>query len=182
MSWMLLWKGKGTNPSLSPDGSFIGYERAGGVVLENAVRRVEIYRNPKGMNPQWWSEDEFAFRVAGQTYFYTYDLGSERVNRMYPAPGAVFLCNNRHWCSWEKKSGRLWIDGEVVKNGAAMPHYLNDEGDAFLGHPLPEIADRLEEMALALKIDWVKTPSGLLVAALELPEKKLKVFVEEPKS
>lgn len=180
MSWMLLWKGKGTSPSLSPDGAFVGYERSGGVVLESTMKKVELYRNPQGMDPQWWGEDEFAFRVAGQTYFYTFNVKSDVVCRVHAAPGAVFLCNNGHWASWEKKPGRLWVDGKIVKEGALRPYYLTEDGEVMFGRVTPVTKTRPDEMAAAVRIDWVKTRSGLVVMALELPEKKLKVYVEEP--
>lgn len=178
---MLLWKGKGTNPAVSPEGEFIGYERGGGVVLESTIKKVELYRNPQGMDPQWWSEDEFAYRVGGQTYFYTYDVREDQVQRLHPAPGAVFLANNRHWASWEKKPGRLWVDGKIVKEGAPKPHYISPEGEVMLAHVFPQVEDRLEEMASAIKVDWVRTKGDFLVVALELPDKKLKIYVEEMK-
>jgi hypothetical protein len=179
LSWFLLWKGKGTNPGISPDGSFIGYERGGGVVLESTMKKVEIYRNPQGMDPQWWSNDEFAFRIAGQSHFYTYDIVGDQVSRQYPAPGAVFLCNNRHWCTWEKRPGRLWVDGKVVKEGSLRPYRLTEGGEVLFGNVPPITDTRPDEMAAAVRVSWTTTPAGFVVMALELPEKKLKVYVEE---
>lgn len=175
---MLLWKGKGTAPAISPDGAWVGYERGGGVILENVVRHEEIFRHPQGMDPQWWDEESFAFRVGGQTIFQIYDLREGLVQKMHAAPGAVFLCKNRHWCSWEKKSGRLWVDGMVAAGNTLRPLDLSDNGEPLMEKVPPPWGTDDQEFREAVSYSWAKIEGGILILALELPQKKLKVFVE----
>jgi len=176
---MMLWKSKGTDPVISPEGDYIAYVRSGQMIVESTVRNVELLRVPEGMNPQWWAADEVAYRKVGQSYFWTFDVRAQEYQRREAAPGAVFLCRNRKWCSWEKKTGRLWMNGVVVGEGAERPVYMDEDGMVHFTMPSPPRNEELEEFAGAAQYSWTRTKGGLVVVALEIPTHRLKIYVEE---
>ena len=178
MSWMMLWKGKGMDPAISPQGDCIAYVRGGQLIAESTVRSLELLRMPEGMNPQWWSDDEVAYRKVGQSYFWTFDVRTQEYQRREAAPGAVFLCRNRKWCSWEKKTGRLWMNGVIVGEGAERPVYMDEEGEVYTGMHTPVGANELEEFERATQFSWTRTKSGVIAVALEIPTHRLKVYLE----
>lgn len=195
MTEMLLWKGKGVNAVLDPGGSLVAFEKSG-VVIANVASKVEVYRDPKGQDPQWIRSGELAYRTEGGAEFVIYHAEDERVEVGDVAPGAQFRAAYGHWASWEKKAGRLHVDGVVVREGVGEIVAVTDTSVVVWETP-PQAGGEVRYLVFAYgdpvptrvmmplpgdarPLEQTTTTSEGIMVTVKQHEKKIEVWVEVP--
>jgi hypothetical protein len=172
MKPILLWKGKGTQVQISPDGKYVMFNH-GGIRIVDVATKVEIFFHPTGQDPQWLDEMYVAFRMPGDSEFWICSLDSHKMHHGGFAPGAVFYAWGEEFLSWEKKSGTLWMNGVAIAWDSPRPSPLRPLVFIPDENPIP---DGWEQIPSVGEIVVNEKVVGWMIGA-EYPERKLKVWI-----